>query len=101
MNYTDRVCAEAVETFGHEQLIKAAEELSELSAAILRYYLYRDDKAFESVLEEYADVTIMLNQIDQMLGLDCRVDSMIDLKLSRLEVRIQKAQGSSDFGGNE
>lgn len=84
-----KVCMRAVEHFGRNQMVKAAEELSELSAAVLKYWIDPTDEHFEKVLEEYADVQIMLTQLDMLIGLDCRVDSTIEVKLLYLRMKME------------
>lgn len=83
------VCTNAVRNFGDRQMVKVAEELSELSAAVIKYWLDPTDEHFERMLEEYADVKIMLTQLDKMVGLDRIVESTIDMKLMRLRYKIQ------------
>lgn len=84
----------AVNEFGgRAQVIKAMEELAELSIELTRYAL--DDKRFNrnKVLEELTDVEIMLKQIkiifefdqDELLLMKC-------LKVARLEMMLQDAE---------
>lgn len=87
---------DAVETWGREaQLMKAAEELSELAAAINRLlcceasgYRSREDVLAE-LMEECADVEIMLNQLHVMIEMD---DETYIGKLEALEGKIRKAR---------
>lgn len=85
---------DAVETWGREaQLMKAAEELSELAAAINRLLCceasgYRSrEEVMAELQEEWADVEIMLNQLHVMIEMD---DETYIGKLQALEGKIRK-----------
>lgn len=87
---------DAVETWGREaQLMKAAEELSELAAAINRLLCceksgYRSrEEVMQALQEEWADVEIMLNQLHVMIEMD---DETYIGKLESLEGKIRKAR---------
>lgn len=87
---------DAVETWGREaQLMKAAEELSELAAAINRLLCceksgYRSREEVMAELQgEWADVEIMLNQLHVMIEMD---DETYIGKLESLEGKIRKAR---------
>lgn len=87
---------DAVETWGREaQLMKTAEELSELAAAINRLLCceasgYRSREEVMAELQgEWADAEIMLNQLHVMLGMD---DEVYIGKLEALEEKIRKAR---------
>ena len=77
----------ALRVFGPEQqLLKAAEECSEASAAIIRYL--GDPEAASHVAEEIADVEIMCFQVRQILG-DAAVDEWKLKKAKRLHDRLE------------
>ena len=86
----------AIETWGRDaQMLKAAEELSELAAAINRLlccekagYRSREDVLAE-LMGEWADAEIMLNQLHVMLDMD---DEVYIGKLEALEEKIRKAR---------
>lgn len=87
---------DAVETWGREaQLMKAAEELSELAAAINRLLCceksgYRSrEEVMAELQEEWADVEIMLNQLHVMIEMD---DEVYIGKLEALKEKIRKAR---------
>ena len=87
---------DAVETWGREaQLMKAAEELSELAAAINRLLCceasgYRSREEVMAELQgEWCDAEIMLNQLHGMLDMD---DEVYIRKLESLEEKIRKAR---------
>lgn len=79
-------------TYGYaNQVVVAIEELCELGAVLSKYprYNFHDDamKAIrDDVVEETADVIIMLNHIQMIFGIQpAELDSMIDRKLNRLK----------------
>lgn len=91
---------DAVETWGREaQLMKAAEELSELAAAINRILCceasgYRSrEEVMKELMGEWADAEIMLNQLHVMLDMD---DEVYIGKLEALEEKIRKARERND-----
>ena len=78
----DEVCMAAVEEFGYEsQMLKAIEELAELSRAIAGAIVAPSDR--NNVHEEIADVEIMLNQLRLMFDPN-EIDEWKDSKLERL-----------------
>ena len=71
-------CGKIIKIYPKEhQLLLAMEELAELTQAISKYLRYGDT---EPLMEEYADVEIMLEQLKQMLQID---DKRADKKLWR------------------
>lgn len=61
-------CCNVIDVHGKkDQTVKAAEELNELSDTMLKAYSGRIDK--DKILEEFADVVVMLFQIKMMYGL--------------------------------
>jgi len=73
------------------QFHKAAEECSELAAALNRWLAAGEDsdaKALAQVVEECADVTIMVKRLREMIG-PARVDAEIEHKLDRTEQRLE------------
>ena len=74
-----------------KQKMKVCEELSELETALLKH-INKGDNA-ESVLEEMADVYIMLEQLKYMMPFgENRIEDMIDFKLDRQIQRIRGAK---------
>lgn len=64
------------------QMIKCCEELSELSTAILHHV--NKGENHEAILEEMADVYIMLEQLKSMIPYDdAALDKEIEFKLTR------------------
>lgn len=87
---------DAIETWGRQaQMLKAAEELSELAAAINRLLCceasgYRSrEEVMEELQEEWCDVEIMLNQLHVMIEMD---EEVYIRKLESLEEKIKKAR---------
>ena len=85
----------AVEKYGERQLDQCQEELAELIVAISKYKravakgLYKD-KALTDVIEEIADVTIMINQVMMLLNIsNTEVNNIEITKLNRLEKRMK------------
>jgi NTP pyrophosphatase (non-canonical NTP hydrolase) len=87
-----RVFKEAYEQFGIEsQLVKTTEECSELAVGIATKKLAE----LSNVLEEMADVEIMIQQLKYSLGreyptmnVDNTIDSIKSIKLLNVEVRL-------------
>ena len=72
------------------QMIKCCEELSELSTAILQHI--NKGKNEEAMLEEMADVYIMLEQLRYMLPFDeAALEKKIEFKLTRQLGRLLSA----------
>lgn len=78
----------AIEHYGRvPQMVKAIEELGELSTEIARNILGvypADDK----IVDEVADVTIMMRQLAIIFG-EKAVEDRIEFKLTRLQGRIE------------
>lgn len=90
-------CGEILTHFGlRAQLEKASEELIELADALDDFGVYLAnhplpgcyDPALFDVVEEIADVEIMLEQLKQGVGIRMVVVGAVELKISRTKVRI-------------
>lgn len=95
-----KVLRSAIETYGREaQMDMVIEECSELIQAICKYK--RADKADitaiceQNIAEEMADVEIMLDQLKMMLQLHSLVDTYGEIKVSRLEKRLEQAKSKN------
>lgn len=90
MNNTQRkICEDAIDTFGaHHQIIKAAEELAELSQQVLK--AANGDVNKGHIAEEIADVEIMLEQLKLIFDRRVSVEAQVDYKLDRLQRTINK-----------
>ena len=80
--YGKALCAYGMET----QLTVAIEEMSELTKEICK--LFRGQQNTEAIAEEVADVTIMMEQIRYILGINDEVCAMMDIKIERLQERM-------------
>jgi NTP pyrophosphatase (non-canonical NTP hydrolase) len=69
------------------QILKTVEESAELSTALMHFLLDPPKISREDVIEEIADVMIMIHQMRLMFGPDA-VDRMITQKLRRLRSRL-------------
>lgn len=88
----------AVEKYGERQLDQAQEELAELIVAISKYKRAvakgngsSEIKAIADVVEEIADVNIMIKQVMMLLDIsETEVSNIETSKLKRLEKRMKK-----------
>lgn len=88
----------ATNTWGpRAQVDKAIEECSELSAELARTQNGLGDDA--ELAEEIADAEIMLEQLRHIVDSE-RVDAARDVKLERLEERLDEADGIAADGGD-
>lgn len=71
------------------QIDLCVEELAELIQALCKL---KRGKSGEKVIEELADVYIMLEQIRFLLNSDQEIEQMIAYKLSRLKKRVEKSK---------
>lgn len=80
----------AIEHYGKEnQIMVAIEEMSELIKELSKDY--RKIGSVENIVEEMADVYIMLEQLQVIFGIaDYEINNMIICKMSRLEERIKE-----------
>lgn len=86
MNDTEKreLYLKAVNTFGaNQQIIKAMEELGELSTALARYFT-KSKSNTSNINEEIADVEIMLNQL-RLIFSNAEIDKHKKEKLERLK----------------
>lgn len=80
------ICKGIIDKKGYSnQVLKAAEELSELSQALCRFLQGED----HNVEEEIADVEIMLNQLKIMFDIN-DIEKWRDYKLKRLRELTEK-----------
>jgi NTP pyrophosphatase (non-canonical NTP hydrolase) len=90
----------AIETFGDDaQLTKTIEECMELAVALMHY---RDNKIpLDQVLQEVADVTIMMKQCALIFGQDA-VDTHVHYKMTRLDGVVKEHESLiKSLGGGE
>ncbi len=94
--YNERkvVYEHAVDKYGIKpQMMMVIEEMSELTKAICKFfrapgYLEPDADIIDSIAEETADVTIMLEQLRLILGINENVCEHMDQKIERLAERL-------------
>lgn len=89
IEYIDKVLNNAIKKFGNDyQLNVAIEEMSELIKEICKNK--RDFENDDKILEEIADVYIMLYQLQIIFNIeDDNLNDMILRKVKRLEERIK------------
>ena len=89
IEYIDKVLNNAIKKFGNDyQLNVAIEEMSELIKEICKNK--RDFENDDKILEEMADVYIMLYQLQIIFNIeDDNLNDMILRKVKRLEERIK------------
>ena len=91
----------AIEKYGERQLDQAQEELAELIVAISKYKRaaakdINKDKTIIDVIEEIADVRIMIKQIMLMLDTkEVKINNVEISKIKRLEKRMTESNDSS------
>lgn len=77
------ILQKAISTFGkRSQVDMAIEEMSELTKALLKER--RGDRTQDNVIEEIADVYIMLAQLTMMFDKNNEVQAQIEYKIKRL-----------------
>lgn len=84
------VLINAVNTFGaRNQEDVAIEEMSELIKALIKHRRYNTPETKENILEEIADVVIMICQLTVIHGFDREI---VDEKIERLKQRLTAAE---------
>lgn len=84
-----KVYEDAITRWGsHNQLVVAIEEMSELQKEICKCFRHEGKK--EDLIEEVADVSIMLEQIIFIFDIDDDVKKMVDKKIQRLKGRLEQ-----------
>lgn len=71
------------------QIIKAVEEMSELTKELCKLLVNDSKYSIEGIAEEIADVTIMVEQLRLIFDINDEVCTMMDSKIRRLENRIR------------
>ena len=89
MDNQESVYVKLIEKYKDKQLIVAIEELSELQKELCKNLRGNINK--ENIIEELADVYIMLDQIKVYFSITCNeVKEMIDKKIERTKERLLK-----------
>ena len=80
----------AIEKYGEKQLDQAQEELAELIVAISKYKRNVSKLTTANVIEEIADVRIMLKQVMMLLNIEeFQIKNEELYKLNRLKKRLE------------
>ena len=84
----------AIELFGVEkQSMIVMEELAELTQAVSKINRRYNQETRDNLIEEMADVYIILEQLELMRDIDEEdIDDIIDLKMKRLKERIEEVE---------
>lgn len=87
-NVPDEICKCAVDTWGRQaQLLMVLEEMSELQKEILKN-LNRGKDNLPEIIDETADVMIMLDQLKYIFDIDQAVSKRIPVKLDIIKTRL-------------
>lgn len=85
------ILEKAIEKYGEKQLDQVQEELAELIVAISKYKRNENKFTISNVIEEIADVNIMIKQVMMLLDIkEFEVKSEEIYKLNRLKKRMLK-----------
>ena len=92
----DNILDKAIEKFGELQLVKASEECCELAQALNKYYCIEQTKSASAlnglrtnIIEEIADVEIMIEQVKRLLSINNRdIELIKEDKIERLGERL-------------
>lgn len=90
--YVDRyeVYKDAIALYGPRyQLNVAIEEMSELTKEICKHFRDRDNR--DQIIEEMADVYVMLEQMELIIGVEqWEIVEVMDAKVERLQKRLNE-----------
>ncbi len=85
---TNPICQRALDTWGEEaQMLMVIEEMSELTKEILKN-INRKKNNVDAIIEETADVEIMLEQLKANYGIAEKVEEYKQNKLKLIEQRL-------------
>ena len=99
MNFN--ILTQAIDTFGTDsQVNKMVEESAELTVALMKLKQHFNEKNKTAVIDEIADVKIMISQMQLLFGFD-DVEKRIDFKMERLAKRINKKSKNLKIKKNE
>lgn len=86
----DQLYKKAFDKYGSiSQYTVAIEEMAELTKEIVKY-VFKDGGNLNELLEEIADVEIMVEQLKLLTNSTHLIGAMKKIKLERLEVKIKK-----------
>lgn len=70
------------------QKLIAIEEMAELQKAIVKDIRQRNEESVEAVIEEIADVQVMLEQLKIIYSCRTKIDAIMDAKIDRQIKRV-------------
>ncbi len=73
----------------HAQELMAVEEMSELTQALSKHFRGKTDLV--NIVEEIADVRIMLEQLEMLFDCSAAVQGAMDYKIERLHERLDNS----------
>lgn len=71
------------------QKLIAIEEMAELQKAIVKHIRQESEENINSVIEEIADVQVMLEQLKMIFSCESKIDEIMDAKIDRQIKRIK------------
>ena len=74
----------------------AIEELSELQKAILKHRRYATEETKKEVIEEIADVQVMIEQLKIIFSCKSKIDEIMDIKIDRQIGRVMEKSEKKD-----
>ena len=91
-NYTREKLANIANHYGTDsQMRQTQEEAAELIVAISKYERFKTDQCKEALIEEMADVLLMIEQLKILLNInEIDIEHWISLKIYRQESRIKE-----------
>lgn len=93
MSYRERKLLFLIDHYGtKKQQDIAIEELAELQKAIIKYRREPSDKTKEAVVEEIADVQVMLEQLKMIFSCRTKIDAIMDAKIERQIERVRNGE---------
>lgn len=91
------IILQAISEYGVDaQTDMMIEEMSELTKALCKYRRTKDNKTLDNIIEEMADVQIMLDQMMEIYDKDGKFEKYRDAKLLRLAARLGIAEAGSE-----
>lgn len=85
------VYEDAIERYGSEhQMVVAIEEMSEVIKSLTKWLRRGGESDLDSIVEEVADATIMLEQLRLIFDINDEVCEAMDKKIERLRKRVKE-----------
>ena len=85
----EEILVKAISKWGkHAQLLMVLEEMSELQKEILKH-INRGKENLDEIIDETADVEIMLEQLKYIFGIHEQVSARIPVKLTKVKARLE------------